>query len=86
MRLTVKLASCSAMGVFLSVFLCFSHSQYSAAAAAPGVRMLLGAPLSLICICVPPPEHRAVMEAAFVYGAEYQFVLTMGGTVLQHMG
>ncbi|KAK6481504.1 thioredoxin domain-containing protein 16-like [Huso huso] len=31
-------------------------------------------------------EHRAVMEAAFVYGAEYQFVLTMGGTVLQHMG
>ncbi|MGH0182951.1 UNVERIFIED_CONTAM: hypothetical protein FKN15_010947 [Acipenser sinensis] len=31
-------------------------------------------------------EHRAVMEAAFVYGAKYQFVLTTGGTVLQHVG
>ncbi|XP_006632551.3 thioredoxin domain-containing protein 16 isoform X1 [Lepisosteus oculatus] len=32
------------------------------------------------------PEHRAVMETAFVYGAKYQFVLTTGGTVLEHLG
>ncbi|KAJ8341122.1 hypothetical protein SKAU_G00334130 [Synaphobranchus kaupii] len=32
------------------------------------------------------PEHRAVMEATFVYGAKYQFVLTTGGSVLKHMG
>ncbi|XP_036398378.1 thioredoxin domain-containing protein 16 [Megalops cyprinoides] len=32
------------------------------------------------------PEHRAVMEATFVYGTKYQFVLTTGGSVLKHMG
>ncbi|KAJ8290240.1 hypothetical protein GJAV_G00010400 [Gymnothorax javanicus] len=32
------------------------------------------------------PEHRAVMEATFVYSAKYQFVLTTGGSVLKHMG
>ncbi|KAJ8411883.1 hypothetical protein AAFF_G00155210 [Aldrovandia affinis] len=32
------------------------------------------------------PEHRAVMETTFVYGAKYQFVLTTGGSVLKHMG
>ncbi|XP_062303219.1 thioredoxin domain-containing protein 16 isoform X1 [Osmerus eperlanus] len=32
------------------------------------------------------PEHRALMETAFVYGAKYQFVLTTGGPVLEHMG
>uniref|UniRef100_A0A3B3RLT7 Thioredoxin domain containing 16 n=1 Tax=Paramormyrops kingsleyae TaxID=1676925 RepID=A0A3B3RLT7_9TELE len=32
------------------------------------------------------PEHRAVMEAAFVYGAKYQFVLTAGGSVIKYLG
>ncbi|XP_048830089.1 thioredoxin domain-containing protein 16 isoform X2 [Brienomyrus brachyistius] len=32
------------------------------------------------------PEHRAVMEAAFVYGARYQFVLTAGGSVIKYLG
>ncbi|KAL4656246.1 thioredoxin domain-containing protein 16 isoform X1 [Arapaima gigas] len=32
------------------------------------------------------PEHRAVMEAAFVYGAKHQFVLTKGGSVLERLG
>ncbi|KAG9336715.1 hypothetical protein JZ751_003063 [Albula glossodonta] len=32
------------------------------------------------------PEHRAVMETTFVYGAKYQFVLTTGGSMLKHMG
>ncbi|XP_069478746.1 thioredoxin domain-containing protein 16 [Ambystoma mexicanum] len=32
------------------------------------------------------PEHRAVMEAAFVYGAKYQFVLTTEYTVLSEFG
>ncbi|XP_028857829.1 thioredoxin domain-containing protein 16 [Denticeps clupeoides] len=32
------------------------------------------------------PEHRALMEAAFVYGTKYQFVLTTGGPVLKHLG
>ncbi|XP_030636824.1 thioredoxin domain-containing protein 16 [Chanos chanos] len=32
------------------------------------------------------PEHRALMEAAFVYGTKYQFVLTTGGPVLKHVG
>ncbi|XP_031436395.1 thioredoxin domain-containing protein 16 isoform X2 [Clupea harengus] len=32
------------------------------------------------------PEHRALMETAFVYGAKFQFVLTTGGPVLKHMG
>ncbi|XP_041704244.2 thioredoxin domain-containing protein 16 isoform X1 [Coregonus clupeaformis] len=32
------------------------------------------------------PEHRALMETAFVYGAKYQFVLTTGGPVLTNMG
>ncbi|XP_010890645.1 thioredoxin domain-containing protein 16 isoform X2 [Esox lucius] len=32
------------------------------------------------------PEHRALMETAFVYGAKYQFVLTTGGPVLKNMG
>ncbi|KAL2098499.1 hypothetical protein ACEWY4_004979 [Coilia grayii] len=32
------------------------------------------------------PEHRALMEAAFVYGAKLQFALTTGGPVLKHMG
>ncbi|XP_018583319.2 thioredoxin domain-containing protein 16 isoform X2 [Scleropages formosus] len=31
------------------------------------------------------PEHRAVMEAAFVYGAKHQFVLTKGGS-LERLG
>ncbi|XP_057199953.1 thioredoxin domain-containing protein 16 [Triplophysa rosa] len=32
------------------------------------------------------PEHRALMEAAFVYGTKYQFVQTTGGPLLKHMG
>ncbi|XP_067311910.1 thioredoxin domain-containing protein 16 isoform X2 [Pseudorasbora parva] len=32
------------------------------------------------------PEHRALMEAAFVYGTKYQFVQTTGSLVLKHMG
>uniref|UniRef100_A0A8C2PUW6 Thioredoxin domain containing 16 n=1 Tax=Cyprinus carpio TaxID=7962 RepID=A0A8C2PUW6_CYPCA len=32
------------------------------------------------------PEHRALMEAAFVYGTKYQFVQTSGTLVLKHMG
>ncbi|XP_035599312.2 thioredoxin domain-containing protein 16 isoform X1 [Oncorhynchus keta] len=32
------------------------------------------------------PEHRALMETAFVYGVKYQFVLTTGGPVLTNMG
>ncbi|KAK9959570.1 hypothetical protein ABG768_009686 [Culter alburnus] len=32
------------------------------------------------------PEHRALMEAAFVYGTKYQFVQTTGSLVLRHMG
>uniref|UniRef100_A0A8C4SQ65 Thioredoxin domain containing 16 n=1 Tax=Erpetoichthys calabaricus TaxID=27687 RepID=A0A8C4SQ65_ERPCA len=32
------------------------------------------------------PEHRAVMEAAFVYGTRYQFVLSTGGSVLKFLG
>ncbi|XP_029454185.1 thioredoxin domain-containing protein 16 isoform X2 [Rhinatrema bivittatum] len=32
------------------------------------------------------PEHRAVMEAAFVYGAQYQFVLTTEAAVLEKLG
>ncbi|XP_035388985.1 thioredoxin domain-containing protein 16 isoform X3 [Electrophorus electricus] len=31
------------------------------------------------------PEHRALMEAAFVYGAKYQFVQTSGTLLLRHM-
>ncbi len=31
-------------------------------------------------------EHRALMEAAFVYGTKYQFVQTTGTLVLKHMG
>lgn len=31
-------------------------------------------------------EHRALMEAAFVYGTKYQFVQTSGTLVLKHMG
>ncbi|XP_067410870.1 thioredoxin domain-containing protein 16 [Emydura macquarii macquarii] len=32
------------------------------------------------------PEHRAVMEAAFVYGTAHQFVLTTEGALLKNMG
>ncbi|GCB66904.1 hypothetical protein scyTo_0007960 [Scyliorhinus torazame] len=32
------------------------------------------------------PEHRAIMETAFVYGAKYQFVLTTEQSVLEGMG
>ncbi|XP_074069447.1 thioredoxin domain-containing protein 16 isoform X2 [Macrotis lagotis] len=32
------------------------------------------------------PEHRAVMETAFVYGTEYQFVLTTETTLLEGIG
>ncbi|XP_072545094.1 thioredoxin domain-containing protein 16 [Salminus brasiliensis] len=32
------------------------------------------------------PEHRALMETAFVYGAKYQFVQTTGAPLLKHMG
>ncbi|XP_073725326.1 thioredoxin domain-containing protein 16 [Misgurnus anguillicaudatus] len=32
------------------------------------------------------PEHRALMEAAFVYGSKYQFVQTTGAPILKHMG
>ncbi|XP_053538941.1 thioredoxin domain-containing protein 16 isoform X2 [Ictalurus punctatus] len=32
------------------------------------------------------PEHRALMEAAFVYGGKYQFVQTTGAPLLKHMG
>ncbi|XP_050988530.1 thioredoxin domain-containing protein 16 isoform X1 [Labeo rohita] len=32
------------------------------------------------------PEHRALMETAFVYGTKYQFVQTTGSLVLKHMG
>ncbi|KAL6477326.1 hypothetical protein MHYP_G00131610 [Metynnis hypsauchen] len=32
------------------------------------------------------PEHRALMEAAFVYGAKYQFVQTTGAPLLKHLG
>lgn len=32
------------------------------------------------------PEHRALMEAAFVYGTKYQFVQTTGAPLLKHMG
>ncbi|XP_060736419.1 thioredoxin domain-containing protein 16 isoform X1 [Tachysurus vachellii] len=32
------------------------------------------------------PEHRALMEAAFVYGGKYQFVQTTGTPLLKHMG
>ncbi|XP_062863540.1 thioredoxin domain-containing protein 16 [Trichomycterus rosablanca] len=32
------------------------------------------------------PEHRALMEAAFVYGGKYQFVQTTGTPLLRHMG
>ncbi|XP_076833848.1 thioredoxin domain-containing protein 16 isoform X4 [Brachyhypopomus gauderio] len=31
------------------------------------------------------PEHRALMEAAFVYGSKYQFILTSGAPLLRHM-
>ncbi|TSK72185.1 Thioredoxin domain-containing protein 16 [Bagarius yarrelli] len=33
-----------------------------------------------------PAEHRALMEAAFVYGGKYQFVQTTGAPLLKHMG
>ncbi|XP_030071240.1 thioredoxin domain-containing protein 16 [Microcaecilia unicolor] len=32
------------------------------------------------------PEHRAVMEAAFVYGAQYKFVLTTEVAMLENLG
>nr|XP_033807889.1 thioredoxin domain-containing protein 16 isoform X4 [Geotrypetes seraphini] len=32
------------------------------------------------------PEHRAVMEAAFVYGAQYKFVLTTEIAMLENLG
>ncbi|XP_060789636.1 thioredoxin domain-containing protein 16 isoform X3 [Neoarius graeffei] len=32
------------------------------------------------------PEHRALMETAFVYGGKYQFVQTTGAPLLKHMG
>ncbi|XP_685017.4 thioredoxin domain-containing protein 16 [Danio rerio] len=32
------------------------------------------------------PEHRALMETAFVYGTKYQFVQTTGSLVLKRMG
>uniref|UniRef100_A0A8C8RQL9 Thioredoxin domain containing 16 n=1 Tax=Pelusios castaneus TaxID=367368 RepID=A0A8C8RQL9_9SAUR len=32
------------------------------------------------------PEHRAVMEAAFVYGTAHQFVLTTEGVLLKNVG
>ncbi|XP_077095218.1 thioredoxin domain-containing protein 16 isoform X1 [Siphateles boraxobius] len=32
------------------------------------------------------PEHRALMETAFVYGTKYQFVQTTGSLILKHMG
>ncbi|XP_050998884.1 thioredoxin domain-containing protein 16 [Acomys russatus] len=32
------------------------------------------------------PEHRAVMEAAFVYGTSYQFALTTEAALLENMG
>lgn len=31
-------------------------------------------------------EHRALMEAAFVYGGKYQFVQTTGAPLLKYMG
>ncbi|KAM4602145.1 thioredoxin domain-containing protein 16 [Polymixia lowei] len=31
-------------------------------------------------------EHRALMETVFVYGAKYQFILTTGGSILEHLG
>ncbi|XP_029924672.1 thioredoxin domain-containing protein 16 [Myripristis murdjan] len=31
-------------------------------------------------------EHRALMETVFVYGAKYQFILTTGGPILEHLG
>ncbi|XP_005986550.1 thioredoxin domain-containing protein 16 isoform X2 [Latimeria chalumnae] len=32
------------------------------------------------------PEHRAVMETAFVYGSKYQFILTTESSVLKSLG
>ncbi|KAG9328480.1 hypothetical protein JZ751_013562, partial [Albula glossodonta] len=48
----------------------------------PGQSVFANA-LWLFCVL---PEHRAVMETTFVYGAKYQFVLTTGGSMLKHMG
>ncbi|XP_071782536.2 thioredoxin domain-containing protein 16 [Centroberyx gerrardi] len=31
-------------------------------------------------------EHRSLMETVFVYGAKYQFILTTGGPILEHLG
>ncbi|KAM9327633.1 thioredoxin domain-containing protein 16 [Pholidichthys leucotaenia] len=31
-------------------------------------------------------EHRSMMEAAYVYGSKYQFILITGGPVLKHLG
>ncbi|XP_056157101.1 thioredoxin domain-containing protein 16 [Lampris incognitus] len=31
-------------------------------------------------------EHRALMETVFVHGAKYQFILTNGGPILEHLG
>ncbi|KAM3849222.1 thioredoxin domain-containing protein 16 [Diretmus argenteus] len=31
-------------------------------------------------------EHRSLMEAVFVYGAKYQFILTTGGPILENLG
>ncbi|XP_028321761.1 thioredoxin domain-containing protein 16 isoform X2 [Gouania willdenowi] len=32
------------------------------------------------------PEHRSMMESAYVYGSKYQFILITGGPVLKHLG
>uniref|UniRef100_A0A8C2WN55 Thioredoxin domain containing 16 n=1 Tax=Cyclopterus lumpus TaxID=8103 RepID=A0A8C2WN55_CYCLU len=32
------------------------------------------------------PEHRSMMETAYVYGSKYQFSLITGGPVLNHLG
>lgn len=37
-------------------------------------------------ISLSPPEHRAVMEAAFVYGTSYQFALTTEVALLEDIG
>lgn len=42
--------------------------------------------LYISCFVFVGVEHRALMEAAFVYGTKYQFVQTTGTLVLKHMG
>ncbi|XP_046711298.1 thioredoxin domain-containing protein 16 isoform X2 [Silurus meridionalis] len=54
-----------------------------------GVERLAKGKTDLVMGHVPAlglPEHRALMEAAFVYGGKYQFVQTTGAPLLKHMG